>query len=331
MTHNPYTAVPQFRRYSQKQLIIKIFTFQSILITTYPAECLQITMGEFWELQNYGCKVVSRQAFGPTGFQYLKVHRLQWLDPKGKQRVWEYVSSRSSNGLPAVTAVAIYARIHSKSGNQSPLIPVVTQFRPPLNSVTLELPAGLIDEGETASEAAVRELQEETGLVGTVVDVSQTVSHTPAKSAGLYRVVTVDVDGDLPQNKNPVQQLDDGEFIRVEYVAENKLFDYIKRMHEKKGYHTVGYLYGLAAGLSLNSKKTTEYDANQSGDQVLKKQDIIMDRGIELDDIIGKTNRMAIDQQTVQERAGIGKLVGVGGIGAVVGSLITMLIMKTRS
>ena len=35
-------------------------------------------------------------------------------------------------------------------------------------AVTVELPAGLIDAGETAAEAAVRELKEETGYTAVV-------------------------------------------------------------------------------------------------------------------------------------------------------------------
>ena len=34
------------------------------------------------------------------------------------------------------------------------------------------MPAGLIDEGETAEQAAVRELKEETGYVGQVLETS---------------------------------------------------------------------------------------------------------------------------------------------------------------
>lgn len=43
----------------------------------------------------------------------------------------------------------------------------------------LELPAGLIDEGEDAETAALRELNEETGFVGVVTNVSQVVYSDP--------------------------------------------------------------------------------------------------------------------------------------------------------
>lgn len=44
-------------------------------------------------------------------------------------------------------------------------IVLVRQFRPAVEAVTLELPAGLVDAGDTAEATAVRELREETGFV----------------------------------------------------------------------------------------------------------------------------------------------------------------------
>lgn len=44
------------------------------------------------------------------------------------------------------------------------LIPLVRQYRPAVEAYTWELPAGLIDGGESAEVACRRELQEETGL-----------------------------------------------------------------------------------------------------------------------------------------------------------------------
>lgn len=43
--------------------------------------------------------------------------------------------------------------------------PLVRQFRPAIEQVTLELPSGHVDEGQTPEEAALNELREETGFI----------------------------------------------------------------------------------------------------------------------------------------------------------------------
>jgi ADP-ribose pyrophosphatase len=66
----------------------------------------------------------------------------------------------------AVDAVQVVALLHRPAG---PELLLEKQFRPPAGRVCVEFPAGLVDDGETPEECALRELREETGYVGEVV------------------------------------------------------------------------------------------------------------------------------------------------------------------
>lgn len=66
---------------------------------------------------------------------------------------------------------------------------IILQFRPPVNAVCVEFPAGLIDEGETPEEAAVRELKEETGYVGKVCELSPSLSCQPGMTNATIQVL----------------------------------------------------------------------------------------------------------------------------------------------
>lgn len=76
-----------------------------------------------------------------------------------------------------------------------PEILLQKQFRPPLNKVVIEVPAGLIDAGETAEEAAIRELKEETGYIGTVIETSPVMFNgtSSSSSAGFRNILILTV------------------------------------------------------------------------------------------------------------------------------------------
>ena len=65
--------------------------------------------------------------------------------------------------------MGIVAILQKPSG---PELLLQKQFRPPINKVVIEIPAGLVDKGETAAETAVRELREETGYHGVALEIS---------------------------------------------------------------------------------------------------------------------------------------------------------------
>lgn len=73
---------------------------------------------------------------------------------------------------------------------------LIRQFRPPIRDFIYELPAGLIDPGETPEEAAKRELKEETGLDAiNTISISPILYNSPGCTDESCCIVTLDCEG----------------------------------------------------------------------------------------------------------------------------------------
>jgi len=182
--------------------------------------------------------------------RWLKLETLSYTDIEGKQRKWDRATRTTKKGSDSADAVVIipllkrpYPTNNNNNNNNNTDdndnnndsdsdetldTLLVEQYRPPVGRATLEFPAGLIDEGETPEQAALRELREETGYVGEACKIPPTVSKQVCMSPGLadetVHVVVVTVDLDNPYNRDVssgvVQaQPDEGEHITVHRVG----------------------------------------------------------------------------------------------------------------
>lgn len=73
------------------------------------------------------------------------------------------VVSPFSQGLQEFHSLRLADYVSILAVTEDNMIPLVRQFRPALEKYTLELPAGLLEDGENPEKAAARELFEETG------------------------------------------------------------------------------------------------------------------------------------------------------------------------
>ncbi|XP_056133868.1 ADP-sugar pyrophosphatase [Lampris incognitus] len=148
-----------------------------------------------------------------TAGKWVKLEKTTYVDPAGNTRTWESVKRTTRQTNSEADGVGIIALL--KRTLHKDCVVMVKQFRPPLGCCTLEFPAGLIDDGESAEAAALRELKEETGYKGEVVGVTPVTCLDPGLSNCTTQLITVNINGDDQENINPTQQLGDGEFVEV--------------------------------------------------------------------------------------------------------------------
>lgn len=101
-----------------------------------------------------------------TDNRFLNLYEMDALTDSGKPFNYYFASRNREEKLPLVTGIVptngiVIYPIWRENPEK---IVLIKQYRYPLDAWIYELPAGLVDEGETAQEAAVREMKEETGL-----------------------------------------------------------------------------------------------------------------------------------------------------------------------
>ncbi|KAF4785401.1 ADP-ribose pyrophosphatase [Colletotrichum scovillei] len=188
--------------------------------------------------------------------RWMTLVKIKYRDVDGKDRVWEGVERKTRATGGSVDAVHIVAVFKKETG---PELLLQRQFRPAVGKICIELPAGLLDKGETVEQCAIRELAEETGYVGTIKPDSY--GNSPKLfGAGLQMltlssscsvIVHVDIDMQAEENRNPKPRLEEGEFIECFSLPLTSLYVECRRL-EAEGYAIDGKLGSFIEGFQMS-------------------------------------------------------------------------------
>ncbi len=149
--------------------------------------------------------------------RWMRLRRIRYTDPWGTARIWESAERCNDRG-----AVIVVARL--QPGNK---LLLVRQYRPPVEAWTLEFPAGLVDNGESPEQTALRELREETGYCAERVRLLPPALSSPGLTNEAAQFALVDVDVGREGNAAPRQQLEGSEHIEVFRVRETELESFL--------------------------------------------------------------------------------------------------------
>ncbi|CAI4267727.1 ATM_1a_G0003100.mRNA.1.CDS.1 [Saccharomyces cerevisiae] len=180
--------------------------------------------------------------------KWIGLQKIIYKDPNGKEREWDSAvrTTRSSGGVDGIGILTI---LKYKDGKPDEIL-LQKQFRPPVEGVCIEMPAGLIDAGEDIDTAALRELKEETGYSGKIISKSPTVFNDPGFTNTNLCLVTLEVDMSLPENQKPVTQLEDNEFIECFSVELHKFPDEMVKL-DQQGYKLDARVQNVAQGILM--------------------------------------------------------------------------------
>lgn len=150
------------------------------------------------------------------------------------------------------------AILNDPKSKKGPSLLLQKQFRAPVNKVTIEVPAGLVDEGEDPKDSAIRELKEETGYVATIPEDAKAAEgfimfNDPGFCTTNTKMIFVEVDMADPKNQNPEPNLEEGEFIESFTLPLDGIWEELGKL-EEEGYAIDARVGTLAQGMEIAKK-----------------------------------------------------------------------------
>ncbi|ESZ94157.1 ADP-ribose pyrophosphatase [Sclerotinia borealis F-4128] len=213
----------------------------------FPFTYLPMILKSLVKMSINSAKVLKTEPLDPAKAKWTKLIQSTYCDPGGNVRTWEHAERSTRPKSSEVDGVGIVAIIKKETG---PELVLQKQYRPPLDKVVIEVPAGLVDEGETPEEAAIRELKEETGYIGVLSESTPIMFNDPGFCNTNLKMVHVTIDMSNPANQFPVPELEESEFIEVFTLPLKDLWEACKKW-EKEGYAIDARVGTLAEGIEV--------------------------------------------------------------------------------
>ena len=181
-------------------------------------------------------KILSKESIAASRF--LKLDSIVWQDTHDQERRLDCASRTGGHGHAAM----IIARLMPERS-----LVLVRQFRPPAGKFCLEFPAGLVEPGEDFTSAALRELSEETGYTGKVVDTIPFGFSSAGLTDETIAGVVVEIDSEHYRRHPPVPHPEASEDIEVLIVPEVQLKDFLRdRLADGDGADAKLLIYAFA-------------------------------------------------------------------------------------
>ena len=157
--------------------------------------------------------------------KYLNMYKLNLINRKGKAKDYFMVSRRKKEKLVCTTKnhnVCDGVMIIPVTENDE--IIILKQYRPAIDDYLYELPAGIVDSGESIEEAAKRELYEETGLTAKSYELILKPSYTTVGITDeTTAIVKMVVEGEIS-----TENIEDDEDIEVLKVKKDEAKDFVR-------------------------------------------------------------------------------------------------------